>query len=357
MLLLPNRTDFHRKEISLKTILHPNLSLHLPVISAPMDTVTGEKLMLTMSETGGLGVLHRNMLIDDQIEIIKKVKQTKVISEIATTLNGQHFVAVAVGVKDTFESDIAKLVEAGTNAIFFDTAHAHSGYIIEAVKVAKKNHPDLIIVAGNIATYEAAKDLHEAGADILKVGMGPGAICTTRVVTGVGVPQLTAISEVARYAKENNITLIGDGGIKQIGDMAKAIAFGADAVMIGSLMSGFDQSLGEILEHQGKKYKSYRGMGSSDAMNAGSANRYGQDGKKAKAMVAEGVSGLVAYKGDANEFIEQIRGGLISSFNYLGAKSITDFYDNSKLSVITGSAIKESHPHSILINSNESSYL
>ena len=359
VLLQPNRTDSSRRNISLETVLHEKIKLKLPVISSPMDTVTGSEMAIAMSQAGGLGVIHRNMDVADQVKEIQKVKDTKVEDTETASLdaNGKYLVAAAVGVSGTFVDDVQLMVDAGVDAVVFDTAHGHCYYIVDGVKDIRTKFPDLVIIAGNITTYEAAKELHEAGADILRVGMGPGSICTTRIVTGIGVPQLTAVAEVARYARENDLTLIADGGIKQIGDMAKALGYGAHAVMLGSMLAGFEQSLGEVVEVDGLKYKSYRGMGSSDAMDAGSANRYGQEGKKRKARVTEGVSAMVSYKGDIVDFLEQIRGGLVSSYYYVGALSTDEFYTKARFARITPAGMSESHPHTITNIQSEASYL
>lgn len=360
VLLQPNYTSQSRRNIKLETVLHPKIKLKLPVISSPMDTVTGSKLAIAMANAGGVGVIHRNQVVDDQVAEIETVKSAEVLdSEMAAIDDqGRLLVGAALNVSgDDFVSDVQRMVGAGVDFVVFDTAHGHAYYIVDAVKKLRDAMPDLPIVAGNITTAEAAKDLHEAGANILRVGMGPGSICTTRIVTGIGVPQLSAVADVASYARENGLTLIADGGIKQIGDMAKAIGFGAHCVMLGSMLAGFDQSLGDTIDINGEKYKSYRGMGSSDAMEAGSANRYGQEGKVLKHMVSEGVAAMVKYKGDVVDFLEQIRGGLVSSFYYVGAYSVDEFYDKARFVRITPAGMSESHPHSITGIKGESSYL
>jgi IMP dehydrogenase len=230
-----------------------------------------------------------------------------------------------------------------------DSGHGHSQYILDCVSFIKKNYKNKVVVmAGNVATYDGAKAMMKAGADILRVGVGPGSICTTRIVTGMGVPQVTALMEVARAVKGTKITFVADGGIRQMGDMAKALATGASAVMLGSMLAGYTQSPGEEVDVGDKRYKRYRGMGSVGAMQKGGAERYGQNMKTAaKKLIAEGVEGLVPFKGDVADFLFQATGALRSSFYYLGSKTIKEFHAKARFVKITQASLQESHPHSL----------
>ena len=271
---------------------------------------------------------------------------------------GRLLVGAAVGVGESEGINrIRTLEKAGVDVIVIDTAHGHSENVVETLKMSKKEFPKLPVVVGNIATAEAAKELIQNGADALKVGIGPGSICTTRIIAGVGVPQLHAISETFKIAKKNNIPIISDGGIKYSGDIAKAIAFGADVVMIGSLFAGTDESPGEIFLSNGRTYKSYRGMGSLGAMGSGSADRYFQeeiinDDK----FVPEGVEGRVPYRGSVVKIIEQLIGGLKASMGYTGNKTIKDFKNKTKVIKITSAGLNESHVHSISITRESPNY-
>jgi IMP dehydrogenase len=361
LLILPNFTNFNREEVVLESFLSQNYKLKLPVISSPMDTVTESKMAICMAKNGGLGVIHRNLSIEDQALEVAKVKILKTENSEdnfeleSVDQKNRLLVGAAVGVGEEFSRRIEALAKEEVDVLVIDTAHGHTQIILDSIKEIKQKFPNILIMAGNVATGIAAQDLIVAGADILRVGIGPGSICTTRIVTGVGVPQATALDEVVKVAKKHNKKVVADGGVKQIGDIAKALALGADFVMLGSLLAGFDQSPGDILEIKNKgKFKSYRGMGSEKAMRKGAASRYGQrfDAKK---LVAEGVEGLVDYKGDLVDFLYQIKGGLTSSFYYSASKNLSEFYQKTKLVKINTAAIKESHPHSIkLINSGES---
>ncbi len=357
VLLLPNYSNFLREEISFEIDLHPTLRLKLPILSSPMDTVTTAPMAIQMAQAGGLGIIHRAMSVEEQCLEIQEVKSIKPNSPKATiNEKNELLVGVALGVGPDFEAQVEKLVEAGADLLVLDTAHGHAEYIINGIKQIKAKF-NIPIMAGNIATFEAARDLGEAGADILRVGMGPGSICTTRIVTGMGVPQLTAVSEVSRYTKAAGKTVIADGGIKQIGDIPKAMGFGADCVMLGSMLAGFDESPGERMEINGEMYKTYRGMGSIGAMTKNGGSRYGQNATNPKQLVAEGVEGLVKLKGTVADLLFQIEGGLRSAFYYIGAKNMSEFYDKARFVKITSSGLKESHPHTINLTSTGDSYL
>ncbi len=265
-------------------------------------------------------------------------------------------VGAAVGVTDDILDRISALVAAGVDVVSIDTAHGHSKGVIDALKKVKSAFPDLDVIVGNIATYEAAVALADAGADAVKVGVGPGSICTTRVIAGVGVPQLTAVAEVARALKGRNVPLIADGGIRFSGDVVKAIACGADSVMIGSLLAGTEEAPGEMIIYEGRKFKSYRGMGSLEAMEDGSKDRYFQDKEEdVKKLVPEGISGRVPYKGLVSEVLYQLVGGLKAGMGYCGAETIEDM-QKAKFVKITAAGVRESHPHDVFITREAPNY-
>ncbi len=267
---------------------------------------------------------------------------------------GRLRVGAAVGVNDP--ERVEALVRAEVDVIVVDTAHGHSENVIKTIEAIRKRY-DIDIIAGNIATSEAAKDLIAAGADAVKVGIGPGSICTTRVVTGVGVPQLTAIVDVCRVADDHDVPVIADGGVRQSGDIAKAIAAGASSVMLGSLFAGMDEAPGEMVLHRGRRFKSYRGMGSEGAMGAGSADRYGQAGiTETKKFVPEGVEGRVPYRGSLSDFVYQMVGGLRAAMGYCGCRTINEFRANAKFIRVSGASMVESHPHDIWITKESPNY-
>ncbi len=268
--------------------------------------------------------------------------------------NGRLFVGAGVGVGEDTMERVAALVEAGVDIIAVDSAHGHSKGVLEKVKEIRNSFPDLDIVGGNIVTAEGAKDLINAGANVLKVGVGPGSICTTRVVAGVGVPQLSAIYNVFEYANTQNVAVIADGGIKLSGDIVKAIASGAGAVMLGSLLAGTDEAPGDEIIFQGRKFKSYQGMGSLAAMKRGGKERYFQS--EAKKFVPEGIEGRVPHKGKLEDVIFQLTGGIRAGMGYCGAKDIIALQNDSKMVMITGNGLKESHPHDVIITQEAPNY-
>ena len=345
VLLLPGYTDFKRADVDLTTTLHPTITLKLPVISSPMDTVTEEPMARALSLAGGLGIIHRNLSIGDQAQMVANVRKEKLL------------VGAAVGAGSDLEERVKSLVHAGTNLLTVDSGHGNTKFVIESVQFIKKNYPSVVVMAGNVATEDGARRLIEVGADILRVGMGPGSICTTRIITGMGVPQLTAISESVKAAHGKNVAIVADGGIRQIGDMAKAFGMGASAVMLGSLLAGYDESPGEIVSVNNLKYKQYRGMGSVAAMQKGSAERYGQSKEtNEKKLISEGVEGLVPFKGKVAEYFDQVTGSLRSSFYYIGAKSMSEFQEKARFVRITAASLIESHPHSIVIEKPGANY-
>ena len=455
VLLVPAKSDILPKKVDLKVSLTEKIKLSVPVISAAMDTVTEHKMAIAMAREGGLGVIHKNMSIEEQAEQVRKVKRSESgvitdpffltpdslvyeaeelmqqyrisgvpivnnekdmkvvgiitnrdmrfltnfdikISEVMTkehlitapektTLEeaseilrshkiekliltneeakypnsakdakGRLLVAGSVGITNDTVDRVDALVAAGVDAIVVDTAHGHSKGVLDAVKTLRTNYPNLDIIAGNVATGEAARDLFEAGADVVKVGIGPGSICTTRVVAGVGVPQITAIYDCATVARELGKTIIADGGIKYTGDVVKAIAAGGHAVMLGSMLAGCEESPGELEIFQGRTFKAYRGMGSISAMEKGSKDRYFQeDGKK---LVPEGIEGRTPYKGAVSETIYQIIGGLRAGMGYTGSRDLRALRENSQFVRMTGAGLIESHPHDVQITKESPNY-
>lgn len=362
LLLLPNESTFPREAVNLATTLHPRIKLSLPILSSPMDTVTESGMAIAMAQMGGLGVIHRNLAVEKQKAMVEHVKESKVVSDAsrvpALDAKGRYLVAAAIGAGADMQERVKALVGAGVDMIVVDSGHGHSTYIMDCVKFIKKTYKDKVVVmAGNVATYEGAKALIKAGADVLRVGVGPGSICTTRVITGMGVPQVTALLEVARACKGTKVTFVADGGIRMMGDMAKALATGASAVMLGSMLAGHEQAPGEKVKVNDEVYKQYRGMGSIGAMQKGGAERYGQKAQTgAKQLIAEGVEGLVPFKGDVHDFLFQAAGSLRSSFYYLGSKTVPEFHKKAKFIKISQAGMKESHPHTISIVDSGGNY-
>ena len=353
VLLIPAESHVLPNEVDLSTQLADNLKLHIPLISAGMDTVTEGPMAIAMALQGGLGVVHKNMSIQAQAGEVANVKSVVVpvgATKAAVDDNNRLLVAAAVGVtSDTFERAEA-LLKAGADAIVIDTAHGHSAGVLRKIAEIREHFPNATLIAGNVATGEATRALLDAGVDVVKVGIGPGSICTTRVVAGVGVPQITAIYDAASVAREYNKPIIADGGIKYSGDVVKALAAGGNAVMLGSMLSGTTEAPGEVFEDNGKKYKAYRGMGSVGAMAQahGSSDRYFQGGvNEANKLVPEGVEALVPYKGDVSNIIYQIDGGLRAGMGYVGASTIEELIENSQFVQITNAGLRESHPHDV----------
>ncbi|HLR79555.1 MAG TPA: IMP dehydrogenase [Bacillota bacterium] len=300
-------------------------------------------------------------LVDEQgilkgLITIKDIEKVIEFPNAAKDEQGRLLVGAAVGVTADAMKRIEKLVDAGVDVIVIDTAHGHSDGVLEQIKQVRKAYPDLDIIAGNVATAEGTRAIIEAGASIVKVGIGPGSICTTRVVAGVGVPQITAIYDCARAAREYNVPIIADGGVKYSGDIVKAIASGAQAVMLGSLFAGVSESPGEREIYKGRQYKVYRGMGSVGAMEAGSKDRYFQSDQEAKKLVPEGIEGRVAYKGPLSDTFHQLIGGLRSGMGYCGTKTINDLRKDAQLMKITNAGLRESHPHDVQVTKEAPNY-
>lgn len=339
VLIEPRYSTVELRDVDIKTQISKNVYLDIPIVSAAMDTVTESVMAIALARAGGLGVIHRNCSIDEQAREVQKVKKEKLL------------VAGAVGPHDIDRAVI--LDKAGVCALFIDCATAHKKDVIESVqKIKKKVKADVVV--GNIATADAARVLIPF-ADGIKVGVGPGSICTTRVVSGVGIPQLTAIMDVVSIASQAKVPVIADGGIKYSGDIVKALAAGANAVMLGSIFAGARETPGEIIMVNGVKYKNYRGMGSIGAMQKGnSSDRYFQNG--AKKYVPEGVEGLMLYKGKAEEIIYQMIGGLRSGMGYIGAKKISEMPKQARFVKITVAGFAESHPHSLSLREDAPNY-
>lgn len=468
VLLIPSKSEVLPHEVSIKTRLTKKITLNVPIISAGMDTVTEAKLAIAIAREGGIGIIHKNMSIEQQALEVDKVKRCEhgvivdpfsltpdhkvkdaealmaryrisgvpvvdklgklvgiitnrdirfepdmeaSISDVMTKENlvtghadisledagailrkhkieklplvdengilkglitikdiekqvkypyratdsrGRLLAGAAVGIGSDLMDRVDALVRAGVDVIGLDSAHGHSAGVIEAVRKIKKAYPELDVIAGNVATAEATVDLIEAGADCIKVGIGPGSICTTRVVAGIGVPQITAVYDCAKAAKPYGIPVIADGGIKFSGDIPKAIAAGANVVMLGSLFAGTEESPGEIVMYQGRSFKTYRGMGSTAAMEAGSKDRYFQN--ETKKFVPEGVEGRVPYRGYLKDIIYQLIGGLRAGMGYCGTATIEELQENGRFMRITNAGLKESHPHDIAITKEPPNY-
>ena len=355
LLLIPQKSEVVPAEVETGTKLCEGIYLPTPILSAAMDTVTEEKMGIAMALQGGLGVIHKNMPAEEEAKLVKAVKSFEFDKEeylrAAVDSNGKLLASAAIGVgKDSLER-AAKLVEAGVDVLIVDSAHGHSKNILQTVKNLRKTYAKLPIIAGNIVTIEAAKDLIEAGATGVKVGIGPGSICTTRVVSGVGMPQATAVDDIVTALKGSGHPVIADGGLKYSGDIVKALALGANAVMLGSMLSGTDEAPGEVFEENGKKFKSYVGMGSLAAMKRGSADRYFQNASERKEkLVPEGIEAKVPYKGSVEGILYQILGGLRSGMGYCGAHNLDELYKRSVFVRITNAGLVESHPHDVTQN-------
>ncbi|HEU4963571.1 MAG TPA: IMP dehydrogenase [Bacilli bacterium] len=468
VLLIPAKSEILPRDVKLSSRITKKVKLNTPIVSAGMDTVTESKMAIAMAREGGIGIIHKNMSVQEQADEVDRVKRSEsgvitnpiyltpdhhvyhaeemmakyrisgvpivdetgrlvgiitnrdlrfeknydrkisdvmtrenlITAPVGTTLEqakellqqhkveklplvddafhlkglitikdiekairfpnaakdekGRLVVGAAVGVtKDTFER-VEALVAAGVDLIVVDTAHGHSLGVINTVREIRERYPDLDIIAGNVATGEATRDLIEAGASAVKVGIGPGSICTTRVVAGIGVPQITAVYDCATVAREYNIPIIADGGIKYSGDIVKALAAGADVVMVGSLLAGTEESPGEMEIHQGRYFKVYRGMGSMGAMKQGSGDRYFQE--DAKKLVPEGIEGRVPYRGALADIIYQMIGGIRAGMGYCGVGTIEDLQTKTRFIRITGAGLKESHPHDVQITKEAPNY-
>jgi len=365
ILLLPNYSDFSRSDISLESRLSKNISIKIPLVSSPMDTVTESQMAIALSKLGGFGFIHRNLTITDQAK------------EVAKVVKEGLKVGAAVGASKGVEERIKALIGAGVSVILIDNAHGFSKSVINTISYIKKTYPKIDVVGGSIATAEGAKALIKAGADGLRVGMGPGAICTTRVISGMGVPQITALISVCSVAIRENIPVIADGGVKHSGDMVKALAMGASSVMMGGFFASSTESPGKkVMLHKNQvpkrfqsifqkdvdiyEFKEYRGMGSVGAMQRGveikSEDEFHGKNYKDRVLVAEGVEGLVPVKGPVLKLVEQAIGGIRSGFYYVGAKNVSELAAKAKFIQITQASLTESHPHDVLITNPGENY-
>ena len=467
VLLIPAHSDVLPRDVDVRTHLTQNVTLNIPVMSAGMDTVTEAEMAIAMAREGGIGVIHKNMSIDEQAREVKLVKRSehgiivdpiylapdntlsdadelmnkyhisgvpitengklvgiitnrdmrfetdlsRPISDIMTSKglitapehttmeeakrilqahrieklplvdddghlkglitirdiekmrkfpnsnkdsDGRLKVAAAIGVTSDVEDRVEALLDAKADVLVIDTAHGHSEGVLQTIRRLRKAFPHLELIAGNVATYDATKTLIEAGVSAVKVGIGPGSICTTRVIAGIGVPQITAIYDCAKAAEGTGIPIIADGGIQYSGDIAKALGAGASCVMLGNLLAGTEEAPGEMIIYQGKNYKSYRGMGSLGAMQAGSKDRYFQ--QNAKKLVPEGIEGRIPYKGHVSDVLFQLIGGLRASMGYCGAKDIKAMNEDTQFIQITGAGLRESHPHDVSITKEAPNY-
>lgn len=364
LLLRPGYSDFKRSDISLKTRVTKNIMIDMPFTSAPMDTVTESGLAIALGRLGGMGFIHRNLTVNSQADEVLKVKKAG------------YKVGAAVGAENSIDRT-EKLVKAGVDVIIVDTAHGYAKIVLDAISLIKNQFKHLDVISGNIATKEGAVASVKAGADGLRVGMGPGAICTTRIVSGMGVPQMTALLEIAPVSKKHGVPIIADGGLTYSGDMVKAFAAGASTVMMGSFFASCEEAPGEkvmlekkhvphrfkdILKIERKEYmfKSYRGMGSVGAMEMGakikSEEEYHGKSYSDRVLVAEGVEGLVPIKGKVSDLIEQAVGGIRSGMYYVGCRTIEKLNNNAKFVHISQASLKESHPHDILVTNAGKSY-
>lgn len=363
VLLQPRYAGFSRADISLKTSITKNIALDIPLVSSPMDTVTKSRLAIALAKLGGLGFIHRNLTIDEQALEVARVKQ-----------QGLQ-VGAAVGSSPGYEARVAKLVASGVDVLLVDSAHGHSKQVISATKYIKK-HFNVDVISGNVATREGAKAIIEAGADGLRVGMGPGAICSTRIISGMGVPQLASIVETSAVARSHNIPIVADGGINYSGDITKALAAGASCVMLGRLLAATRESAGKTTEldkdhvpsrfqsiingAKTYRFKQYRGMGSVAAMKQGikvsSEDEYHGKSYRDAVMVAEGVEGMVPESGSVADFVAQTTGGIQSGLYYCGANNIKKLWQTAKFLRITQASLSESHPHNLLITNSGANY-
>lgn len=364
VLLRPGYSDFKRKDILLKTRLTKKIILTLPFVSSPMDTVTESTLAIALAQLGGIGFIHRNLNVEDQAKEVLLVKKKGLL------------VGAAVGAEG-YEERIKKLIVAGVDAVIIDSAHGYAKTVLSAVSNIKNRYPTLQIISGNVATREGALASIKAGVDGLRVGMGPGAICTTRVISGMGIPQMTALFEITPVAQKYHVPIITDGGITYSGDMVKALAAGASSIMMGSFFASCEESPGEkvmlkkknvplrfkdILKIEKEKYmfKTYRGMGSIGAMQRGvkikSEGEYHGKSYSDRTLIAEGVEGLVPIKGTVSEVVDQAVGGIRSGMYYVGTRTLEQLHKHARFVYISQASLKESHPHDILITNPGKNY-
>lgn len=380
ILLIPSYADFTRSDISLKTRLTKKITLETPFVSSPMDTVTESKLAIELAKMGGIGMIHRNFTIDAQakeVSIVKKARSTGSPRGYSGQAGQALLVGAAVSGGRDLQARSQALIKAGVDILVIDTAHGYVNTIIDAISFVKKKYPKIQVMGGNVATFEGAKAMINAGADCIRVGMGPGTICTTRVISGMGVPQVTAIKETVRAAKKYDIPIIADGGIRYSGDMTKALALGASALMMGSYFAACKESPGKMVKikknevpsrfksiinhHTWYYFKKYRAMGSIGAMKDGAKIKsgdefHGKDYYKDKVLVAEGVEAMVPMKGALKDVVLQAMGGIKSGMFYVGAKNLSELSEKARFYQITQASLYESHPHDVFITNTGQNY-
>ncbi len=351
LLLIPLHSSVVPSETKVDSYLTKDIHLNIPLVAAAMDTVSESALAIALARVGGIAIIHKNLSIERQAEEVKKVKEADAsCSSAATDKKGRLLVGAAIGANKEALERAKALIESGVDVLTLDSAHGHSDNIIATCKLIKASFPSTPLIVGNIVTAEAALALKEAGADAVKVGIGPGSICTTRIVSGVGYPQASAVDEVVNALKGSEVKVIADGGIKYSGDIVKALALGASSVMLGSLFAATKEAPGACQEINGKMYKTYVGMGSLAAMQRGSADRYFQaKTTKKEKLVPEGIEGILPLKGSVEEVVYQLMGGVRSGMGYCGAKDLKALASDSRFVRITDNGLKESHPHDVKI--------
>ncbi|MFC6276145.1 IMP dehydrogenase [Psittacicella hinzii] len=360
VLIIPRASQVLPNTANLESKLTKNISLKLPIVSAAMDTVTENELATALALIGGVGFIHKNMAVADQAQQVKLVKSVQVNLDQYPNANldkqGKLIVGAAIGAGAGNEERIKALVEAGVDVILIDSSHGHSQGVVERVRATRQAYPDLEIIAGNVATAEGAIALAEAGASAVKVGIGPGSICTTRIVTGCGVPQLSAIDSAVSALKGRDIPVIADGGIRYSGDIVKALVAGAHSVMLGSILGATEESPGEKFEVNGQRYKSYRGMGSLAAMSKGSSDRYFQSDNAADKLVPEGVEGQVPVKGTVAFIVHQLVGGIRSAMGLTGCATIEQLRTEPEFVKISAATLSENHVHGVTMQKVPTNY-
>lgn len=357
VLLAPGPSDVLPAEVDTSTELVAGVQLQVPLVSAPMDTVTESELAAALAQLGGIGVIHRKLSIGWQADEVRRVKSTPAqSSDAAQDRDGRLLCAAATGIGPDMTERVEALVDADLDVLVVDSSHGHSSRVIQAIDDLKHHFPALPIIAGNVATADGARALIDVGADGIRVGVGPGSICTTRVVAGVGVPQVTAILDCTAVARAHGVTVIADGGVRYSGDIVKALAAGASAVMLGSLFAATEESPGANIWQDGQLYKSYRGMGSLGAIMEGS-DRYEQPhGRVTAKLVPEGVEGMVKCAGPLEDEVVQLVGGLRSGMGYVGAASVRELREKARFMRITSAGLRESHPHDVILQEQPPNY-
>lgn len=362
VLIVPLKSNVKYENIDVTTKITQNISANIPFLSSAMDTVTEYSMAIEMAKHGGIGIIHKNLTPVKQASMVKDVKNYNIKKELGNykfanlDKNKKLLSGAAVDVTPNVERE-EKLADAGVDILVIDKANGYTDSMVKKIKLLKKNFPKIDLIAGNVVTEDATKELLDAGADAIKVGIGPGSICTTRIISGVGVPQFTAVSNCASVLKKAKVPLIADGGVKYSGDVVKALAAGASAVMIGNLFAGVDESPGNVIFLKGRGYKNYRGMGSISAMKEGGHTRYyGYEPVNMQELIPEGIEGFIPYKGKLANVIRQLAGGVKSGFYYCGALNIGDIQKKAKFIKITQSALQESHAHNVNVVQDAPNY-